>query len=552
MELKEKYEKLASRSLSLADFPQIIDLKNQCIMAFNQEYQYLCDILIIDMYIDNQLFDDALNLAIKTFNLIDRVIFQKIYISFLDHIIFIYFQKKNYKSAFRYASLKRNYLNLDNHDEVNRWYLEMAYIGAELNQKDKASQYLQAILNNYPDEPLKALTLSNLTKLYLDDGLLPDAKRTLAEGIKLVDKLKDNEGKLYCEYLNAKLFVLEKNFKYAKQSFHDLFNKMPVLTDAYLGIFNEYLDLLINLEQWDDFDKMVVKYQKSIENGLDLEVKKVFYKHLLKSKVSRDKNLKDALKPLIAMIDTLDHQIEKNQSAFLEISSEDDKTLEVNQRLRLLIDKIEKTMVLTNMALLSETERDCFMEFSKHVETIVGFNEALFIIFSKANFETLPDFFENFNHVKSYEYKKQRLFEREIPYNNLNGTIVEMVVSANHEVTIDFNNAQLPLKNVITDKLYNSSLTKSLIAIPLHYEQDLFACAIFTANDSTLLDVDAMALLKIACKILEFKLISFFYQDSLRAQKNIMQIAMNSKQEGIFYFDQNKQRMFCTQQLASF
>ncbi|HOH18138.1 MAG TPA: PAS domain-containing protein, partial [Bacilli bacterium] len=112
--------------------------------------------------------------------------------------------------------------------------------------------------------------------------------------------------------------------------------------------------------------------------------------------------------------------------------------------------------------------------------------------------------------------------------------------------------AQLPLKSVITQKLYNSTLTQSLIAIPMYYEQDLFACAIFTANDSTLLNVDAMALLRIACKLLEFKLISFYYQENLRAQKNILQIAMNSLQEGIFYLDQNKQRMFCTPQLANF
>ncbi|MGD9604590.1 MAG: hypothetical protein AB7V00_00360 [Bacilli bacterium] len=552
MEIKERYDELAKRSLSLADFSQIVDLKNQCILALNQEYQYLCDILIIDIYIDNHLFDDALSLALKTFNIIDSVVFQKIYISFLDHIIFIYFQKKNFKSAYRYTFLKRNYLNLEDHDEVNRWYLEMAYIDAELNQKDKASQHLQAILNNYPDESLKALALSNLTKLYLDDGLLNEAKKTLAEGIKLVEKLKDDEGKLYCEYLNAKLFVLEKNFKFAKQSFHDLFHKISHLSESYLGIFNEYLELLITLEHWDDFDRIVAKFYKEVEQSTDLETKKGFYLSLLKAKIGREKGLKEPLKPLLAMLEALDNQVAKNNSEALEISNEDDKNLEINQRLRTLIAKIEKTMVLTNLASLSDNERDCFMEFSKHLETIVNFNEANFIIFSKSNFASLPEFFENFNHVKSFEYKKQRLFERDIPYNNLNGTIVEMVVSANHEIMIDFSNTQLPLKNVVTEKLYHQSLTQSLIAIPMLYEKDLFACAIFTANDSTLLDVDAMALLKVACKLLEFKLISIFYQDSLRTQKNILQIAMNHLQEGIFYLDQVKSRMLCSSQLLSF
>ncbi|MDD3106742.1 MAG: hypothetical protein PHP65_02920, partial [Bacilli bacterium] len=491
-------------------------------------------------------------IAMKSLNIIDKVVFKNIYLSFLERIIFIYFQKKNFKSAYRYAFLKRNYLNLDNHDEVNRWYLEMAYIYAELNQRDKASSHLQAILSNFPDEPLKALTLSNLTKLYIDDGLIAEAKKTLSEGMKLVDKLKDYEGKMYCEYLNAKLLLLEKNYKYAKQSFHDLFHKIPVLTSDYMGILNEYLELLINLEQWDDFEKLILKYQKAIENSDDLVVKKMFYRNILKQKITRDKNLKEVLKPILTILDTLESQIVKRDSDALETLSEDEKNLEINAKLRLLIEKIEKTIVLSNLASLSDNERGCFMEFSKHLEKIVGFQEALFIVFSKANFATLPEFFENFNQVSSYEYKKQRLYEREIPYSNLNGTIVEMLVTANHEIMIDFQDSSLPLKNVLNDKLYTSSLVQSLIAIPLHYEQELFACAIFTANDSSLLDVDSMALLKIGCKLLEFKLISLFYQESLRSQKNILQIAMNSLQDGMFYFDHIKKRMICTSQLSQF
>ncbi|MDD3107202.1 MAG: hypothetical protein PHP65_05340, partial [Bacilli bacterium] len=141
MEIKERYHELSGRELTLSDFSSIVDLKNQCLIELNQEYQYLCDVLIIDIYIDNHLFDDALAIAMKSLHIIDTVVFKNIYLSFLERIIFIYFQKKNFKSAYRYAFLKRNYLNLDNHDEVNRWYLEMAYIYAELNQRDKASSH---------------------------------------------------------------------------------------------------------------------------------------------------------------------------------------------------------------------------------------------------------------------------------------------------------------------------------------------------------------------------------------------------------------------------
>lgn len=55
----------------------------------------------------------------------------------LERAIYILIQKKNYKSAYRYAFMKSKVIDLDNIDEVNRWYLEMAYIYAELNQKKK-------------------------------------------------------------------------------------------------------------------------------------------------------------------------------------------------------------------------------------------------------------------------------------------------------------------------------------------------------------------------------------------------------------------------------
>ena len=42
-----------------------MELKSQCRQEMNQEYLYLCDILIIDIYINENLWDDALNTAVK-------------------------------------------------------------------------------------------------------------------------------------------------------------------------------------------------------------------------------------------------------------------------------------------------------------------------------------------------------------------------------------------------------------------------------------------------------------------------------------------------------
>ena len=47
---------------------------------------------------------------------------------------------KDDKTAYRYLNMKKNYLDSNDSEEVNRWYLESAYLFAELKNKAKALQ----------------------------------------------------------------------------------------------------------------------------------------------------------------------------------------------------------------------------------------------------------------------------------------------------------------------------------------------------------------------------------------------------------------------------
>ena len=133
MNVKEAYNDLIKKELTLDDFGTIVELKNQCMLEMNQEYYYLCDSLIVDIYINEKLYDDALKICIKHINSIDSIVFKRFI--FLFGTGHLYFDQKNYKSAYRYAYMKSKVIDLDNIDEVNRWYLEMAYIYAALNQR---------------------------------------------------------------------------------------------------------------------------------------------------------------------------------------------------------------------------------------------------------------------------------------------------------------------------------------------------------------------------------------------------------------------------------
>ena len=442
--------------------------------------------------------------------------------------------------------------DLDNIDEVNRWYLEMAYIYAELNQKEKALMNLKAILNNYPNDNLKALTLSNMTKLYIDQKMVAEAKNTLNECITLVYKLNDEEGITYCEYLNAKLYVLENNHKLAKQSFQDIFKNLNQLSDDYLSIANEYISLLIDMDLYDEAYRVSIKYLKSVEKSNDLYIKKDYYKNYLKIFILKNKNVREDLKQLLKAIEVLENEIEKTDQNIINETSEDDKNLEVLSRIRDLVAKVEKTINISNLALKNESERECLLEFSKSIEELINFDEALYVVLTKGDLEVIPGCLNNFNMVKTYNYKKQRLYEREFSFNNLSGTIVEMLISTNHEVALDFNETPIPVKNLITEKSYAEEGVKAILAIPLNMEKEMFGCAVFFSDETSLIDQENSLNLKIATKMLEFKLVSLFYQENIRSQKAIMQAMTADLKEGIYFMEPETRKIMFSEELACF
>ena len=186
MNIKERYEKLVSSTNNTSTIDEIKQLKIDCSKAMNYEYFYYCDLLLADLYTDNGNIDDALAISLKDLNSIDSSVFRSIYVSFLDRIIYIYISKKNFKTAYCYMNMKKDHLDLNNKQEVNRWYLESAYVYAELNSISKALQSLEAIVNNDADDAMLSLVYSNMTKLYIDQENVEKAKESLNLCLKYV------------------------------------------------------------------------------------------------------------------------------------------------------------------------------------------------------------------------------------------------------------------------------------------------------------------------------------------------------------------------------
>ncbi|MDD3123583.1 MAG: hypothetical protein PHC62_08755 [Candidatus Izemoplasmatales bacterium] len=552
MNIRDTYNKLANQELNLKLFNSVVELRNECKATNNFEYLYLSTLLMIDIYINENLLDDALMIASKSFTDIDKVVFSKIYVSVLERLIYIFIQKKNYRRAFRYTNEKRPYLDSNNVEEINRWYLENSYIYAAMGEKNKALTNLLAILANNPDENLKSIILSNITKLYIDDGDMINAIKYLEDTMTLTNSLKDKAGQRYCDYLNAKILISEKKYKFAYKIFVDMFKNLKEINDEEIGFLNEFSELLLVMDQYSDVKSYSDKYQKSVESSNDQYLKKDFYKNYLRASIMILPGHKEEIRKLLDYIELVEKEIARSDEISTTTASEDDKFLEVNEKMEEIINQVENTINLVNFAMVKSGERESILEFSKSLEKIVPFGEALFVIFNRANFELLPDLYDKYSTVSTFNYKKERLYERELPYSDLNDTIVELLISGNKDVTIDFTDTNIPVKNPIAKTTYLDQKVKWLFATTLNYDGDLYACAVFTSSIYDILSPSALVNLKIATKLLESKLVNLFYQENLQSQKDILQVAMSELQEGMFYYEIKRQRMLLTAEFSKF
>ena len=553
MDARKKYYSLLNQNLGINEINELIDFKNEYKLENNLEYFYLANLLIIDVYINEKLYNDALTIASRNFIDLDKVLYPNIYFSLLERYIYIYIEKKNFLSAYKCATSKRDLIDTSDKDAINRWYLEMAYIQDSLNEKSKALSSLLSILENDPTSDIKGIVLNNIAKLYIDNKDVENSKVYIDKSIEYANSNDDEDAKIYCAYLNAKLYELLDKNRYALKLYSDIFKSKKELTDEYIGYLNEYLVLLNKTGDYKEAKKVAETFLKTVESSKDLFLKKDFYSNYILSSIYQNKEFSQDFKKLYSYFLKLDLELSKSHEEILKDASSDELEKEVNFKLEKLVKSIEKVINIINYSILSSsTERDCLFEFSKEIEKEVHFNEAIYLIFNRSTFNAYPKFLSSFNTVSSFQYKKDRLYERELNYDDLNGSIVEKMISSNNDLIIDFNETQIDAIDPITKKSYLDLKIKYLYATPLVYENNLYACAIYLSNNVDLLDRINLLTLKIASRMLENKLVTLFYEESLRTQKNILQVAIEGLQEGIYYYDVKRKMLYLSDAMSSF
>lgn len=504
MTIREKYNILSAQKYDDKLIDRIKILRDQCLLEQNKEYFYLCNLLIIDIYIEKNDLDEVLALISKDIAGIDMITFSQIYLSYLERIIYVYIHKGNFSIAYKYVFEKRQFIDETNRDEINRWYLEMAYVYAEMNQLAKAVDHLQSIINNLPSEEMLSLAYSNLTKLYIDQNMLELARETLNESLKVT---KDEEGKIYCHYLFAKISLLEGKFDDALLLYNEILDSSGT---NYLNITNDYLELLMKMKKYSDAENFIKRIEKDIDKIDDLNFKKEFYKNKLKLLLITNQILSGI--NIIDDITNVEQLILKKDVLVLEEAYEDDKNNEVFMRLKTIVERIEHIISLTNIAFSSNNVRDLLMEFSKKIETTIAFDEITYVLFD----EILP-FFNYGNALNIYNYKKNRLYERTIDYDSIKNTAIELMVNSGNDVILDFSESSLPLVDLFSGQKYSDLEVKYLVGLGANEDDNLFLAVLYRTKHLDITTIENSIILKIITKLLSVKLFNLYVQERNRA-----------------------------------
>lgn len=504
MDIRDKYNLLANQPFSSELVTQVKELRDQCIITQNREYFYLCNLLLVDIYLDANNYDEALTILNKDVSDFDTATFTNIYVSYLERLIYVYINKRNFRVAYRYVFEKRKYIDNKNRQAINRWYLEMAYIYAEMNQKAKALANLQAILVNLPDEELLSHTLSNLTKLYIDEKMLKEAKQTLNDCLKVTH---DEQGITYCNYLYAQICVLEEKYHDALVLYREIFNGN--IDHEALSMSSDYLELLIKMKKYHDAEKFITRITPLLETSNDLDIKKSIQTKKLKLLLAQN-NLTSATE-ILQDINKLDGEILSREELYLSDSSEDEKNNEFYLKLHDLNERIARLLSLLNIAFGEEGElRDLLLEFSQKLESLYQFDEVTFALFDKL----YP--YQKAEDIMIFNYKKQRLYEKVINYDNLKDTVVETMLVNGHEVAIDFTNTSLGMVDLFSGQKYVDLNVRYLLALPFSNQTGLFFTVIFKAKDFDLTNIENSLIFKIASTLLEKKITNYFLQEKLK------------------------------------
>ena len=398
-----------------------------------------------------------------------------------------------------------------------------------MNDLNKSEDYLLKILESECIDSLKSVVYSNLSKIQIDKNELQKAKDYLN---KCLLTTVDHEGEVYCDYLLAKICVLEGKSKEALQIYETIFVTEEI-NSMTLGMMNDYLKLLNSLKKYDKSLLLMNKLSLFINASNDLQIINSFLKNKLDYFIATKDNSNISI--TMKEIDEIEKQINDAEKELIETNNEADKENLKEKTKEEAFNKIDLLTSLVDTALKGNTLREIIMDFSSKVNKIIEFDELQFVLFNKVDEKE----YQITNNIACLKYKNNRLYEKQIGYEDLKGSIVEMMVNNNKPVIIDMNSANFDIKNIFSNKSYLEDETKYLNSVPCLYKDDTFAAVIFSSKEIDLTDHSNTVLIKVATKLLETSLVIQFINENKNLLEQLNNFIVDEYNIGLFQLNNN-------------
>ncbi len=542
MELIEKLNKILENELTSKLIPDILTIQNEFLKIKDYNNYYLCTNKIIDIYINEENLDEALDLALDLYSKSNLSSFRESYKQVIDQLIYIYITKQYYQRALSLLNKKKELIDINNNDEVNRLYLELSYIHEALGEKSASLGKLKAILENNPSLETKTVVLSNITKLYIDNNNFDEAKKTLQESIELVDQINDVEGKRYCKYLKGLIAHLEGNFKEAKKYLYDLYKNIKPNDNLRENItyINEYFNLILDMNDYKEAIEITEKYLEVVLKCDDSFNKLIFLKNILRLGVMSPNALKKVYKgkydteTILKMVNNLEAENSANNTLKSTEIKEDELSFQMTNSENTLYSRLLQNLNDVIVDYADGNIRSLLINYSSSLRNKVMFDEVLYVILNKENNMIVPNIETTFDRVYTYQFKNERLYERELNFDVLIQTPIEKLLTQTNDINIILD-SEVNMLDPITLKPYSDNY-KYMHAISLKKNNKVYGACIYLSKGVNLQNPFSNVLINLSSKMLSYALISLFNQNCNLLQYNLLNVCDSKSPTGIFYY----------------
>ena len=542
MELIEKLNKILENELTSKLIPDILTIQNEFLKIKDYNNYYLCTNKIIDIYINEENLDEALDLALDLYSKSNLSSFRESYKQVIDQLIYIYITKQYYQRALSLLNKKKELIDINNNDEVNRLYLELSYIHEALGEKSASLGKLKAILENNPSLETKTVVLSNITKLYIDNNNFDEAKKTLQESIELVDQINDVEGKRYCKYLRGLIAHLEGNFKEAKKYLYDLYKNIKPNDNLRENItyINEYFNLILDMNDYKEAIEITEKYLEVVLKCDDSFNKLIFLKNILRLGVMSPNALKKVYKgkydteTILKMVNNLEAENSANNTLKSTEIKEDELSFQMTNSENTLYSRLLQNLNDVIVDYADGNIRSLLINYSSSLRNKVMFDEVLYVILNKENNMIVPNIETTFDRVYTYQFKNERLYERELNFDVLIQTPIEKLLTQTNDINIILD-SEVNMLDPITLKPYSDNY-KYMHAISLKKNNKVYGACIYLSKGVNLQNPFSNVLINLSSKMLSYALISLFNQNCNLLQYNLLNVCDSKSPTGIFYY----------------